>query len=272
MPPPGFSLSVGEMRLLSLTTLSSGSSGNCLLLSDGSTHLLVDAGISARRIEKSLKTLGIEPRELSGILITHDHSDHVAGLTTFTRHHALPVYASAPAGQQLCYRIAAIEDLLRSFSPGDCFSIGGLEVSSFPTLHDAPGSVGYSVTDGKRRCAVVTDLGIVTAEVLEGAANCDLLVVETNHDPDWLRSGSYPQFLKLRILGDHGHLSNDAGADLACACVSRGARRVVLAHLSQENNSPQRAYDTVKAKLSALGSDALLSVAPRCEPGPVYLV
>jgi len=258
--------------LLSLSTLASGSSGNCLLLSDGKTNLLVDAGISARRIVKSLKTLGVEPQDLSGILITHDHSDHVSGLHTFTRHYALPVYASAPTGRQLCYRIAAMEDLLRSFSPGDCFSVGGLEVTSFPTPHDTPGSVGYSVTDGKRRCAVVTDLGVVTGAVLEGSSDCDLLVVETNHDPDWVRSGPYPQFLKARILGDHGHLSNEAGADLACTCVSQGARRVVLAHLSAENNSPQHAYDTVKAKLSALGSDALLAVAPRNELGPSYPV
>lgn len=263
---------MGEMLLLSMSTLASGSSGNCLLLSDGENHLLVDAGISARRIVKSLKTLGIAPNDLSGVLITHEHSDHVTGLDCLVRHYALPVYASAPTGRQLCCRIAAVEDLLYTFSPGDSFSVGNLEVTSFPTPHDTPGSVGYTVTDGVRRCAVVTDLGMVTGAVLEGASGCDLLVVETNHDPDWVRSGPYPQFLKARILGNHGHLSNEAGADLACICVSQGARRVVLAHLSEKNNSPQHAYETVREKLCALKSDALLTVAPRSEPGPAYSV
>ena len=258
--------------MLSLTTLASGSSGNCLLLSDGSTHLLIDAGISARRIVRSLRDLEIEPDRLSGVLVTHEHTDHVAGLATLTKQFSLPVYASAPVGRQLCCRIAALEDVLRTFSPGDRFVVDGLEVTSFPTLHDTADSVGYSVTDGVRRCAVATDLGVVTEAVLAGASGCDLLVVETNHDPDWVRFGPYPPFLKARILGNRGHLSNDAGAALARACVASGTRRVLLAHLSSENNTPRRAYDTVAAALDELGGEAALAVAPRGEPGPTYLV
>ena len=262
--------------MLTLTTLASGSSGNCLLVSSGSTHLLVDAGISARRIAGHLRILGIDPAGLSGILITHEHTDHIAGLATLFRQYHLPIYASHGTGRQLCYRLAALEDQLHPFAQGAPFSIGELEVSSFPTLHDTPYSVGYSITDGHHRAAVVTDLGLVTQDVLAGISGCHLLVAETNHDEDWVRSGPYPYPLKQRILGDHGHLSNEAGGQLVCSAVAAGAVQVVLAHLSSENNTPARAYGVVSAALERMGAlagaDLALSVAPRSEPGPTYQV
>ena len=230
--------------MLTLTTLASGSSGNCLLLSAGETRLLVDAGISCRRICRSLRDLGVEPSALSGVLVTHEHTDHIAGLATLTKQFRLPVYASPGTGRQLCYRIAALEDLLHTCAPGDAFTVGGLAVETFPTLHEA---------------------------VLAGVARADLLVVESNHDVDWVKSGPYPYPLKQRILGDHGHLSNEAGAALACTAVRAGARTVILAHLSAENNTPARARDAVALALSAMGADPdrdlRLSVAPRAEPG-----
>jgi len=262
--------------LLSLTTLASGSSGNCLLVSNGVTHLLIDAGISARRITCALKTRGIEPNDLAGILITHEHSDHIAGLATLTKRLAVPIYASHGTGRQLCYRLAAIEDVLRPFCPGDALEIGDFEITAFPTLHDTPGSVGYAVTDGSRKVAVVTDLGLVTSEVRSAVSSCHLLVVETNHDPEWVSSGPYPAFLKARILGDYGHLSNDAGAELACSAVRGGAHTLVLAHLSDENNTPRRAQDTVCACLDRIGAqpgrDVTVTVAPRTECGICYEV
>jgi phosphoribosyl 1,2-cyclic phosphodiesterase len=261
---------------LLLTTLASGSSGNCLLVSNGDTHLLIDAGISARRITCALKELGIAPDDLSGVLITHEHSDHIAGLATLTKRRTLPVYASYGTGRQLCYRIAAFEDVLRPFRPGDALEIGDFEITTFSTLHDTPESVGYAVTDGTRKAAVVTDLGIVTDEVRNSVSGCDLLVVETNHDPEWVVSGPYPPFLKARILGDHGHLSNDAGAALACFAVQGGARTLVLAHLSAENNTPRRALDTVCCSLERIGAqagrDVAVAVAPRAECGICYEV
>lgn len=262
--------------MLSLTTLASGSSGNCLLVSDGSTHLLLDAGISARRITRALREHGIEPAELAGVLITHEHSDHISGLATLTKQFCLPVFASQGTGRQLCYRIAALEDVLHPFEPGDTLAVGDLQVTSFATPHDTPSSVGYTVTDGKRRAAVVTDLGIVTEEVRRHAEGCHLLVVETNHEPEWVASGPYPAFLKARILGDRGHLSNEAGADLACCAVSHHARTVVLAHLSAENNTPARALDTVCNCLAHMGAragtDVKVAVAPRSECGVCYEV
>ena len=242
------------MILLTLTTLASGSSGNCLLLSAGETHLLVDAGISCRRICRSLQDLGVDPSALSGVLVTHEHTDHIAGLATLTKQFRLPVYASPGTGRHLCYRIAALEDVLHTCAPGGAFTVGGLAVETFPTLHDAAEPMGYAVSDGSRKAAVVTDLGVVTEAVLAGVAGADLLVVESNHDVDWVKSGPYPYSLKRRILGDHGHLSNEAGAALACTAVRAGARTVILAHLSAENNTPARARNAVALALSAMGA------------------
>ena len=141
--------------MLELCTLASGSSGNSLLVTDGRTHVLVDAGISCRRICTGLKELGVEPTELAGVLITHEHSDHISGLTTLTKQLRLPVYASPGTGRQLCYRIAFLEELLRPVAPGEGFSIGGLAIESFPTSHDAAESVGYALSAGGRKAAVV---------------------------------------------------------------------------------------------------------------------
>ena len=262
--------------MLELCTLASGSSGNSLLVTDGRTHVLVDAGISCRRICTGLKELGVEPTELAGVLITHEHSDHISGLTTLTKQLRLPVYASPGTGRQLCYRIAFLEELLRPVAPGEGFSIGGLAIESFPTSHDAAESVGYALSAGGRKAAVVTDLGYVTVAVLRGIRGADLLVAEANHDVEWVQSGPYPFHLKARILGDRGHLSNEAGAELAWTAVEGGARTVVLAHLSHENNTPARAHEVVRGVLerrgAAVGRDVALEVAPRSEKSRRYTV
>ena len=262
--------------MLELVTLASGSSGNCLLVSDGRTRLLVDAGISARRICRGLKDLGVDPTELAGVLITHEHTDHIAGLATLTKQLHLPVYTSRGTGRQLCYRIAFLEEVLHTFSAGESFSVGGLGVESFATSHDAAESVGYVLSGGGKRAAVATDLGYVTEEVSRAVRGADLLVAEANHDEEWVRSGPYPYYLKARILGDRGHLSNEAGAALARSAVESGARTVVLAHLSAENNTPARAYDTVYAALeragASVGQDVTLAVAPRAEASGRFAV
>ncbi len=258
--------------MLTLTTLASGSSGNGILLSGAGTHLLIDVGISCRRICKSLRELGIEPRDLGGILITHEHTDHISGLATLTKQFAVPVYTSPGTGRQLCYRIAALEDVLHTCEPGGSFAVGELLVETFPTLHDAAPPMGFAVSDGERKAAVVTDLGVVTDEVRSGMAGAGLVVVEANHDVDWVESGPYPYYLKRRILGDHGHLSNEAGGELARRAVEAGAHTVVLAHLSAENNTPERARTAVEVALSACGRAVTLEVAPRAEPGTTYPV
>lgn len=256
--------------MLTLTTLASGSSGNCTLVSGAGTHLLIDAGISARRVCKALAALGVAPGDLSGILITHEHSDHISGLATLTKQHHIPVYASPGTGRQLCYRIAAVEDIITPCNPGTCFQVGRLTVETFPTSHDAAQSMGYTVSDGERKAALVTDLGVVTEAVLAGIQGADLLVVEANHDEEMLQSGPYPYYLKQRILGAQGHLSNEAGGALARMAVEAGASTVILAHLSSENNTPERAR--CAAERALVGCAATVAVAPRAETGRSYPV
>lgn len=262
--------------MLELCTLASGSSGNSLLVTDGTTHILIDAGISCRRICTALQGLGVEPGQLSGILITHEHSDHVAGVATLVKRFALPIYTSGGTAQALCRRVAVPQELIHTIRPGDSLDLGTLAVESFPTPHDTAQSVGYTVSAGGRKAAVVTDLGHVTQAVADAVAGAQLVVAEANHDVEWVRSGPYPYFLKERILGARGHLSNEAGADLACQAVCAGARTLVLAHLSAENNTPQRAYDTVEASLIRMGAqvgrDVVLEVAPRAAASRWYAV
>ena len=261
---------------MDLRTLASGSSGNCLLLSAQGRHILVDAGISCRRITKALAGLSLAPKDLSAIFITHEHSDHIAGLSTLTRHFPIPIYTSPGTARQLCYRMAGLEDLIRPVQPGESLETGPFGVSSFPTSHDAAEPMGFVFAHQGRRAAVVTDLGVVTPNVLEGVLGAHLVVCEANHDMDLLRSGPYPYPLKARILGDRGHLSNEAGADLAGACAQAGARTILLSHLSQQNNTPALALRAAQAALRRAGvdpdRDVTLAVSPRSEPSIAYEV
>lgn len=262
--------------MLSITTLASGSSGNSLLVSGGDTHLLIDAGISCRRILAALNQLHIDPMTLSAVLVTHEHTDHVCGLSTLIKKLPVPIYASAGTAHQLSRRMGLPEDRLRSFPAGSTFSIGTLTCTGFSTPHDAADSVGYTVELDGCRLAVVTDLGHVTSTVQNAVLGSHLVVLESNHDIDWLRSGPYPYPLKQRILGDRGHLCNEAGAALALQAARTGARTIILAHLSSENNTPARAFDVTCRHLSVNGidpaRDVLLTVAPRSEPSATYTV
>ena len=262
--------------MLTFTTLASGSLGNAALVSCGDTHVLLDAGISARRLTAGLAELGVKPETLSAILLTHEHSDHVSGLRVFTKKAGAPIYATPPTCREW-YRknqCGQVKDLFRPLEAGAGVQIGALWVESFPTPHDAAGSVGWSIAGEGCRMVLCTDLGHVTEPVRRAAAGCDLLVCETNHDEDWVRTGPYPYYLKQRILGDYGHLSNRAGAELAAFAVETGARSVILAHLSQTNNTPVRAYHTVALRLLAMDCDPerdiSLSVAPHDTVGPTW--
>lgn len=254
--------------MFTFTTLASGSAGNAALVSCGDTHILLDAGISAKRITAGLAALGVNPYQLSAILLTHEHGDHVSGLRVLTKKVGAPVYATGPTCQAWYQknRCGEVKDLFQPREPGTGTQIGCLWVESFPTPHDAACSVGYSITGDGRRMVLCTDLGYVTETVRHAVEGCDLLVCEANHDVDWVRSGPYPYYLKQRVLGDQGHLSNEAGAELAALAVETGTRAVVLAHLSRTNNTPVRAYETAALRLRAMGCDPerdiSLSVAP----------
>ena len=262
--------------MLTFTTLASGSLGNAGLVSCGDTHILLDAGISAKRITAGLAELGVKPHQLSAILLTHEHSDHVSGLRVLTKKAGAPIYATRSTLWEWYKRNRCdeVKALFRKQEAGTGFQIGSLWVESFPTPHDAAGSVGYSIAGEGKRVVLCTDLGHVTQEVRQAVKGCDLLVCETNHDVDWVRSGPYPYYLKQRILGDCGHLSNEAGAELAAFAVETGARSVILAHLSQTNNTPVRAYDTVALRLLSMDCDPerdiSLTVAPRNTVGTTW--
>ena len=255
-----------------LCSIASGSSGNCIYVGTDTTHILVDVGISGKKTEVGLNSLGICCRDLDGIFITHEHSDHISGLNTLKKQLDFQLCTTERTGRQLRYRMTGLEDRLHTFQPGESIIVGSLCIESFPTLHDCVSPVGYAVTDGKgTKMALATDLGVVTEAVERGIAGAQLTITEANYDPDMLRSGPYPGFLKERILGDHGHLSNEMGGALALHAVKHGARRVILGHLSQENNTPRMAYTAVERALTSggvrIGADAELSVAPRCECG-----
>ena len=248
-----------------LTIFASGSGGNCALLSAGDTHLLVDAGLSARRIAAALGSCGLTPGDLAGCLITHTHSDHTAGLATLTKQHSLPLYATAQAGRQLAYRLP-IDHLLHTLTPNQEHTLGSVVVRPIPTSHDAPGSVGYRFTgpDGRAAC-LVTDLGVVTREVEAGIQGVNAAVIECNHDPDLLENGPYPYYLKARIAGPQGHLSNDDGARLCALCAQGGAHTVVLAHLSRENNTPALARAAAAQALAGFDGVRLEVAPPLCD-------
>ncbi len=243
------------------TIFASGSSGNCALVSQGDTHILVDAGISARRIQDCLAHWGLSVQDLTALVVTHPHSDHISGLATLSKHSDFPICATQPVALQLCYRLA-IEHRVHTFLPGKPFDLGGLAVLGIPTRHDTPGSVGYRFTGpGGESSCIVTDLGVVTREGEAGVAGCALAVIESNHDLDSLHSGPYPYSLQARVAGDEGHLCNEDGAALCAHAARNGAHTVVLAHLSRQNNSPGLARRAAERALSQF-PEVKIQVAP----------
>ncbi|MBQ8974420.1 MAG: MBL fold metallo-hydrolase [Oscillospiraceae bacterium] len=261
---------------MNFCTLASSSSGNCTLVSHGDTYILIDAGISMRRTVKALGGLDIKPEQLSGILVTHEHSDHICGLKMLLKYYDIPVYTSRIIGDDLCAVIPEIEKNLCIFNPSESFELGQVGVRSYHTPHDVPESLGYRLEAGGRTLAFATDLGIVTQEVYDGIKGADAAIVEANHDVEMLRTGPYPYHLKARILSEHGHLSNDLSGELCSALAEGGTRKIVLAHLSKKNNTPQIAYHTVSDALYEKGAqeagDVLLAVAPADQPGKLYTV
>ena len=253
--------------MLRAATLASGSSGNCAVVSDGRVHILIDAGISARRIVTGLRALGIEPKQVAGILITHEHSNHISGLAVLCRQIGAALYTAEPTARQICYRMAGLEERFRVFDPGERFAVEELAVGTFATSHDCACPVGFTVSDGKRKLTLCTDTGVVTQGALDAVRGADTLIGEFNYDLDMLRAGPYPAYLKERILGCYGHLSNEMGGELAGGAVEQGTRRVVLAHLSKENNRPETALAAARRAMERIGArvgtDVELTAAPR---------
>lgn len=245
------------MRYISFA---SGSSGNCGLITGPGCALLLDAGISLRRIRTALLGQGLDLPQLAGLLITHEHTDHVAALPMLCKHTALPVYCSGGTARALLRAGKCDREHLRLLEPGTVLKLGGLQIRGFETSHDAAQPMGYRMEEGDGGVlSVLTDLGCVNENVQRAAAGSRAAVVEFNHDEEMLRCGSYPYPLKQRILGRMGHLSNRAGASLAGFLAELGAEEFLLAHLSKENNLPSLAMEAARERL---GPAAAISVAP----------
>lgn len=243
-------------------SFASGSSGNCGLLQGGGISLLVDAGISLKRIRACLADEGMELGELDGILVTHEHSDHVAGLAMLSKYSDLPMYMSGGTARALLRQGKCREKNLRTLEADAPLALGELRVTAFETSHDAAQPFGYRVEGETGALAIVTDLGYVTRSVREAAEGCAAAVVEANYDLEMLRYGPYPPNLKRRIQGNYGHLDNQDAAELCCCLAEKGVKQLLLAHLSKENNLPGLARETVDRRLNG---EILLRVAPRDE-------
>lgn len=232
---------------LSFCSFASGSSGNCYLIKSRESAILIDAGISTKKIHAALEETGTQRSEISGIFITHEHSDHVKGLKVLTRQNPQwNVYASRETCS--CLRdIVHNSEQIRSLEIDQIIQIGDMEIKAMDISHDAAHPVCYTVTSGDSRITVLTDTGYVPQRVMSELTVSDLIVIEANHEVNMLKAGSYPYRLKLRILGDSGHLSNETAGEVlsdAMTCDDR-YRTILLAHLSRENNFPQLALQTV---------------------------
>lgn len=256
-------------------TLASGSSGNAAYIEGDSTSVLVDAGLSGKAIIAGLESIGADPSRLEGILVTHEHADHIKGVGVLSRKFDLSVYATEGTWGEMASAIGEIPEYNRCIlEQGKALEIGDLSIEHFETSHDAADSVGFCFNNNNFRVGIATDTGYLTNAARKQLDNCDLVVFEANHDLNMLRSGRYPWPLKQRILSDRGHLSNIAAGHCLASLIGGKTKSVMLAHLSKDNNMPNLAYSTVAEVLAEAGlvpgRDLALEVAPRCHPGTLW--
>ncbi len=235
-----------------LCSIASGSSGNCIYAGSDDTHVMIDAGIAGKRIEAGLNELGLTTKDMQGILVTHEHSDHIGGLGVVARKCGTPIYATEGT-------IEAIKrtSCLGKIDPGlfhvvradEPFSIGDIDFTPIAISHDAAEPVAYLMQNGKKRAAVITDLGYYNSYIVDRIQGLDVLFLEANHDIRMLQVGPYPYYLKQRILGDRGHLSNENSGRLLGEVLHDNFKVVMLGHLSKENNYAELAYETVRVEV-----------------------
>jgi phosphoribosyl 1,2-cyclic phosphodiesterase len=247
---------MGVYMTIRFCALSSGSSGNCVFLSAGSSSILVDAGLSGKRVAQLLKQIGESPRSVEAILVTHDHIDHISVIGVLSRRFDIPVFANSLTWQAMKDRIGEISPKnIREFSTGREFDIAGLCIKPFPISHDAADPVGFTFCSENTKIAVANDLGCVTPDVEREIKGSSFIMLESNHDTEMLWVGRYPWHLKRRIAGDKGHLSNQDTGDALLRLAGGSIKAVLLGHLSKENNYPLLALETVRGILSQEGVD-----------------
>lgn len=256
-----------------LCSIASGSSGNCVYVGSDTTHLLLDVGISGKRTEAGLKELGLKMSDIDGIFITHEHADHINGLGVIARKYGVPIYGTRGTIKAIkqTHSLGEIDDDLFQYVRAD-EKCTVKDVSLYPirTSHDAAEPVAYRISHDRQKVAVITDLGCYNDYTVECLKNLDVLYLEANHDIHMLQVGPYPYYLKQRILGERGHLSNEAAGKLLSRLLHDGMRAIVLGHLSKENNLPELAYESVRVEVTMSdtpynGNDFPLYVARRSE-------
>lgn len=239
--------------MMRMCSIASGSSGNCIYVGSDRTHLLVDTGISKKKVEEGLAQLGLKGEEVNGILLTHEHADHIQGLGVFSRKYHIPIYATRGTieGIRQSKSVGQIDEqlfhIIRSDEP---FYVGDVFVRPFHLSHDANEPCGFRVEDGKKKVAVATDMGCYDDYTVRALSGLDALLLEANHDVHMLEVGGYPYHLKQRILGERGHLSNETSGRLLCDILHDRMKYIVLGHLSKENNYENLAYETVKLEVT----------------------
>lgn len=252
-------------------TLCSSSKGNCSYIGTATHGILVDAGSSAKQLDLSLAQLQLDPTAIDAIFVTHEHTDHVNGIRVFASRYEIPVYAS-PGTCKAMEGMEIFNGKFPAYAMTNEVHLGDITVSAFRTSHDAKQSTGYVVDLGERRVGICTDTGIVTDEIRHNLKDCDLVLLESNHDPDMLAYGPYPLPLRRRIQSDTGHLSNETCAETAAFLLNNcRTKRFFLGHLSQKNNTADKAIACTKTAFDRMGAiadrDFTLAVAPEkcCE-------
>ncbi len=263
--------------MVKFCSLFSGSSGNCLFLGTEKTKILVDAGLSRKSIFNALESIDQSPGDLKGILITHEHTDHIRGAGIISRTLDIPVYATQGTWQGCLNVIGKIDEKnMICIEAGKIFQIDDITVQPYCIPHDANDPVGFCLMSDNKKIAIATDIGKMTKSLLNIFNKSNLLFLESNHDIEMLKTGEYPYYLKQRILGDKGHLCNEIAAKTAVYMVKEGITRIVLGHLSEKNNFKQLAYVTTESEMKKEGiipgKDVSLEVAERYKAGPVFVL
>lgn len=262
--------------MLKFYSLYSGSTGNSLFVISDHTKLLIDAGVSSKKLETALSNLDVGVNEIDGILITHEHSDHVQGLGTFSKKYDIPVFATEKTWDAMPVQRDKIKEQNRNFFKiPEKFEIGDLAITPFKTPHDAADSCGFSIFNNNQKLSIATDLGHMTKEILASIEGSSFLMLESNYDPEILKVSSYPYLLKTRIAGPNGHLSNELAGKTISYLLKNGLKEVMLGHLSKENNFPELAYKTVVEELIHANFDEnkiSISVANRQAPSKLVEV
>ena len=259
-------------------SLYSGSSGNSIFIASDNTRVLIDAGLAGKKIDEALKHIGEEASSIDGIFITHEHIDHIKGVGVLSRKYDIPIYANDNTWAVMEKNIGNIkEHNIRIMDRRSSITINDLEIRSFNIPHDAIAPVGYTVSSAGKNASVVTDFGVFTEEIRDNIIDSDIILLESNHDVNMLRMGPYPYKLKLRVLGENGHLSNeDCGSAIVSLLKNDKKKQIVLGHLSGTNNHPDLAYQTVVDVLSENGirpgDDVILQLASRHNPSEIILL